>query len=76
MGVSARIYGTLLRLYPDRFLRDNRESLQQLFRDQLRDADGGEKRIRLWIGTILDLFRSVPMVHMDNRRFSPMKRTT
>ena len=75
MGVSERVYSVLLRLYPDRFLTDHRESLRQAFRDQLRDAEG-EKRFHLWICTIVDLFRSVPMMHLYTGRHSPMKRTT
>ncbi len=74
MRLSERIYGSLLRLYPDRFLREHREPLQQLFRDQLRDAEREEKRIQLWIGTIVDLLCSVPVVHLYTTRYSPMKR--
>ena len=76
MRLSERVYRSLLRLYPDRFLSDHREPLQQLFRDQLRDADRGKNRIGLWICTIVDLLRSVPAVHLYTRRDSPMKRLT
>ncbi len=74
MRLSERVYGSLLRLYPDRFLSEHREPLQQLFRDQLRDAEREEKRIQLWIGTIVDLLCSVPVVHLYTTRYSPMKR--
>ena len=65
MSIPERIYRTSLWLYPDGFLRDNRDAMQQLFRDQLRDADTSTKCFRLSIRTILDLFRSVPMTHLD-----------
>ena len=71
MSVSERIYRASLWLYPRRFLRSHGEQLQQLFRDQLRDADTAAKRILLWLGTIADLFRSVPRTHMDEKRESP-----
>jgi len=76
MSVSERIYRASLRLYPTRFLYTYGERLQQLFRDQLRDADTGVKRIRPWLGTIVDLLCSVPRMHMDDNRSSPEKRMT
>ena len=76
MRISEEVYGMLLRFYPDGFLEGNRPALQQLFRDQLRDADSGAKRFHLWISTIVDLVRSVPMVHLDERTIFVTKRMT
>jgi hypothetical protein len=76
VNISERVYRILLRFYPRRFLDDYRETLQQAFRDQLRDADTQGRRVHLWVGTVIDVVRSVPAVYVNDKRSLRMKLTT
>jgi hypothetical protein len=66
------LYRLLLNLYPDRFLREFREPMEQAYRDhsQLNGA------ITLWINLLGDLMRSVPATHLDEIRRNGMKNFT
>jgi len=55
-----RIYRTLLVLYPRSFRRDYREAMLQLFGDCVRDRGA-----RVWLRTIPDLVRSVPVLRLE-----------
>ena len=76
MNISERAYRILLRSYPRHFLDDYQEPLQQAFRDQLKDADTQARRVLLWAGTVVDVVRSAPAVHLNDKSSLRMKLTT
>jgi hypothetical protein len=62
--MSEKIYGWLLKLYPERFRRDYGSSAIQLFRDRSRAERGILQQCRLWFDVISDLTVSVPSEHL------------
>jgi hypothetical protein len=58
----------LLYLYPTSFRREYGESMQQLFDDQRRAANGAGGYAMLWLKTLRDLLLSVPAAHSDQPR--------
>ena len=76
MSFGERAYNLLLHVYPGGFLRAYREPLRQAFRDQSRDAGSLTKRVRLWARLLVDLARSAPAVHADERGPRRMNFTT
>jgi len=67
-SIGARFYGLLLYLYPTSFRREYGESMQQLFDDQRRAANGTGGHAMLWLKTLRDLLLSVPAAHSDHPR--------
>jgi len=65
MRFSERIYRTLLKAYPTRYLHRYGEPMTQLFSDQLQRASGGGQLVRLWLRTLADLLRSAPAQHLE-----------
>jgi hypothetical protein len=58
IAVSEKIYGNLLRLYPQSHRRDYAEQMSQLFRDQCRDAYGKGRSaglMKLWLRVLPDI---------------------
>jgi hypothetical protein len=76
VNISERVYRILLRSYPRPFLNDYQEPLHQAFRDQLADAHTQTRRVLLWAGTVVDVIRSAPAVHLNDKSSLGMKLTT
>jgi hypothetical protein len=55
-----RLYRALLMLYPRSFRRDYREPMLQLFGDCVR-----ERGAKIWLRTIPDLIRTVPVLRLE-----------
>jgi hypothetical protein len=62
---SEDLYRILLKVYPGRYRRKYEQAMTQCFRDQLRAADTGGKRVRLWFRTIADFALNAPARHFD-----------
>jgi hypothetical protein len=62
---SEDFYRFLLKVYPARYRRKYEQAMTQCFRDQLRAADTGGKRVRLWFRTIADFALNAPARHFD-----------
>jgi hypothetical protein len=63
-----RIYGRLLRLYPDEFRGRYGAEMTQLFADQLRDATASGQplaAVTLWARSVADLLVTVPGQHLE-----------
>ena len=70
-----KIYGWLLRFYPNEFRREYGEPMSQLFRDKWRDAKReGSRRtlVRLWLDTLLDVAVSAPHETLSGARRNKM----
>ncbi len=68
LGVSCRIYGRLLLLYPVRLRADFGEEMAGVFEQQLRDAlesDGLAGLIRVWWCAIEELARIAAPSHVS-----------
>jgi hypothetical protein len=63
---ALRIYGWLLRLYPEAHRRAFREPMQQTFLDCYRETveRGGGSETRFWVGVISDESRSLVREHL------------
>lgn len=72
MSTSERVYAILLKLlYPRIFLHEYREPLEQAFRDQICAIKMGHYGLaRLWLRTLIDLFRSAPAEHWNQMKFT------
>lgn len=70
MRLSERIYGMLLKAYPQRYRRQYEAPMAQLFSDQLRDANTWRKLALLWLRTLADLVRTLPVRHAEAPRHS------
>jgi hypothetical protein len=77
MTFSERVYRVLLKAYPPGFRREYQGPMSQHFRDQLSLATSAGKLLRFWVRIIADLFRTVPLRHLErwlpqhgNSRFS------
>jgi hypothetical protein len=68
MTRSERIYRSLLKAYPKRYLERYEEPMAQLFSDQLRDVLGAGPLVLLWLRTLVDLLRTIPARHFDRLR--------
>ena len=67
MRFSERIYRLLLKAYPKRYRSRYEEPMAQLFADQLQAADTAWKLTRLWLRTAADIFRTLPVRHMESQ---------
>lgn len=65
MKLSERIYRTLLKAYPARYLRRYGEPMAQLFSDQLQSANGAGQLVSLWLRTLADILRTAPARHLE-----------
>jgi hypothetical protein len=64
IAVSEKIYGKLLRLYPQSHQHDYAELMAQLFRDQCRDAWRQERSVglmKLWLRVLPDIGKTSVM---------------
>jgi Clp amino terminal domain, pathogenicity island component len=68
---SEDLYRILLKVYPARYRRKYEQAMTQCFRDQLRAADTGGKRVRLWFRTIADFALNAPARHCDSAPSTP-----
>jgi len=67
-GMHSRIYRTFLLAYPRAFRQVYRADMVQVFGDRLRDEQqrrGSRASIRVWVFTLLDLFKSAPVQRME-----------
>ncbi|MEP6538613.1 MAG: hypothetical protein ABJF23_24960 [Bryobacteraceae bacterium] len=67
MTRSERLYRVLLQAYPGSYRREYEEPMMQHFRDQLRGVSGASQLMLFWIRTMLDLARTAPIRHLENR---------
>jgi hypothetical protein len=70
-SASARVYASLLRLYPGAFRARYRDQMLVLFGDQLRDARAGHRTggvAATWIRTLIDLAASAVGEHLRRDR--------
>jgi hypothetical protein len=74
---SARVYGVLLKAYPEDFRRDYGRQMEQLFMDLYREQRASRTRIiLLWIRTLADLVPTVVaqrIVSHTNRKEAVMQ---
>jgi putative ABC transport system permease protein len=61
MHLSERLYRWLIKLYPAGFREQYGTPLERQFRDEYRDVTGAGAVTRLWLRTLLDLARSLPV---------------
>jgi|SRR3954463_1077695 cation transport ATPase len=66
MSAHETIYRFLLRAYPDEFRSAYGREMEQLFRDQRRDA--ADSAVRLWAETVWDVVRSAPALRIEGAR--------
>ncbi|HEX6717051.1 MAG TPA: hypothetical protein VF088_08060 [Pyrinomonadaceae bacterium] len=66
--VFLSIYSILLLAYPREFRREYGPQMVLLLLDCQRDTRNRSARVRLWLHTLLDLFRTVPGEHLQNIR--------
>ena len=69
---SVRVYGALLKAYPNQFWREYGSKMEQLFRDQYLERRGSKSGlVMLWIRTLSDLAPTAAaqriMSHMNRR---------
>jgi len=62
------IYSILLLAYPREFRREYGPQMVLLLLDCQRDTRNRSARVRLWLHTLLDFFRTVPGEHLQNIR--------
>lgn len=65
MRLSEKIYRLLLRAYPRRYRDQYAQPMEQLFRDQLRDARTFGQWSALWIRTLTDWSKTVITRHWE-----------
>ncbi|MBP6015148.1 MAG: hypothetical protein KA586_00355 [Candidatus Promineofilum sp.] len=68
---SERIYGFLLKLYPQRFRQEFGEEMAYVFSESLRDictGDGDQGIASLWGRTIVDAGKSLIIQHIENQK--------
>jgi hypothetical protein len=58
--MSEKLYGFLLKLYPDHFRRTYGHEALRLVRDRARSERGFRSGLRLWLDLLLDLAKSLP----------------
>jgi hypothetical protein len=63
MTMGERIYRVLLKAYPSAFLREYGGPMEQLFRDQLKDAVVRKRVTQFWARIIVDLVKTAPFYH-------------
>jgi len=69
LALSAQIYRHLLACYPSEYRRAYGPAMEQLFRDQCRDAWRGGRRwglIGLWLRVMPDLMKTSVLEHISN----------
>jgi hypothetical protein len=75
IAVSEKIYGILLRLYPQSHRRDYAEHMAQLFRDQCRDAYANGRSaglMKLWLRVLPDIVKT-SIIERNTERNQIMK---
>jgi hypothetical protein len=65
MTISGRIYRLLLTAYPATFRREYGGMMEQLFKDQLKDAVARKQLIHFWGRIAVDLIRTAPAFYWD-----------
>jgi hypothetical protein len=65
---SRSVYAALLLAYPKEFRREYGPLMAQLLRDCERDAPSRAALIAIWIRTLADLARTLPVEHLENLR--------
>ena len=66
MNVHERMYRFMLRAYPRGFRSEYGHEMEQVFRDQRREA--GKNGVRLWAETVWDVVQSAPSLRMEATR--------
>ena len=65
MSWHDRTFKTLMRLLPAEFRGDYEREMAATFLAERRSADGPASLMRVWFGTIADVFRTAPAEHLD-----------
>jgi putative ABC transport system permease protein len=65
MRLHDRLFKALLRLLPAEFRGDYERDMTAMFRAQRRAAHSSGALLRVWIATVVDVFRTAPSEHMD-----------
>jgi putative ABC transport system permease protein len=65
MKLHERIFNALLRLLPAEFRDDYEREMSATFHAERRAAEGRLALARLWITTVVDVFRTAPSEHAD-----------
>src|SRR4029450_1402788 len=65
MGWHDRVFTTLMRLLPPESRGDYEREMAATFRAERRSADGAAGLTRVWLATIVDVFRTAPAEHLD-----------
>jgi hypothetical protein len=63
MTMCERIYRVLLKTYPRAFLREYGGPMEQLFKDQLKDAIVRKQVIQFWGRILADVLKTAPAYH-------------
>ncbi|CAN5894517.1 hypothetical protein BH11GEM1_BH11GEM1_31710 [soil metagenome] len=66
MSAHERMYRLLLRAYPEGFRSAYGREMEQVFRDQCREA--AKRDVRLWAETVWDVVQSAPALRMEATR--------
>jgi hypothetical protein len=67
-NIFLSLYSILLLAYPRQFRREYGMQMTLLLLDCQRQARNGPALIRLWLRTLVDLVRTVPVEHLQNMR--------
>jgi putative ABC transport system permease protein len=65
MGLHDRVFRALMRLLPAEFRGDYEQEMSATFRAERRAAGGSIGLARVWMATVLDVFRTAPGEHLD-----------
>src|SRR5262245_52557875 len=68
MNIFPSLYSILLSAYPRQFRRQYGPQMTLLLVDCQRHARTGPALLRLWLRTLIDLVRTVPVEHLQNMR--------
>ena len=66
MNAHERMYRLLLRVYPEGFRLAYGREMEQLFRDQRREAHDGD--LKFWVATVWDVVLSAPALRVEATR--------
>jgi putative ABC transport system permease protein len=65
MSWHDRVFKTLMRLLPAELRGDYEREMAATFRAERRSADGAASLTRVWLATVVDVFRTAPAEHLD-----------
>ncbi len=65
MGLTDRAFRALMRILPAEFRGEYEREMSATFRAERRDAHGAFSLTRIWMATVVDVFRTAPDEHLD-----------